>query len=91
MSDVDLDAIEAAASACTFSSVFAMAEIVRTDVPALIAAVRERDAAIARVRAVVDDWIDGRYGDDGYRVAPQPDDGHVLDHLRAALDPQEGQ
>lgn len=58
----------------------------RTDIPRLLAAVRERDNTIARVRALIesaphlhDPWADDWKGE---QVVP-------VDRIRAALDPQE--
>ena len=56
----------------------------REDVPALLAAVRERDNTIARIREVLDDY-------DGLNAEPIPKlSTHTWMHeVRAALDPQE--
>ncbi|WP_032368565.1 hypothetical protein [Rhodococcoides fascians] len=53
----------------------------REDIPALLAAVRERDNTIARVRAIVESvHVSDDLDPDGYQVAGL---------IRAALDPQE--
>jgi len=56
----------------------------REDVPALLAAVRERDNTIARIREVLDDY-------DGLNAEPIPKlSTHTWMHeVSAALDPQE--
>ncbi|WP_322544444.1 hypothetical protein U2G91_15730 [Rhodococcoides fascians] len=56
----------------------------REDVPALLAAVRERDNTIARIREVLDDY-------DGLNAEPIPKlSTHTWMHeVRAALEPQE--
>lgn len=56
----------------------------RTDIPTLLAAVRERDNTIARIREVLDDY-------DGLNAEPIPKlSTHTWMHeVRAALDPQE--
>lgn len=56
----------------------------RTDIPALLVAVRERDNTIARIREVLDDY-------DGLNAEPIPKlSTHTWMHeVRAALDPQE--
>lgn len=56
----------------------------REDIPRLLAAVRERDNTIARIREVLDDY-------DGLNAEPIPKlSTHTWMHeVRAALDPQE--
>ncbi|OZC62752.1 hypothetical protein CH276_14120 [Rhodococcus sp. 06-470-2] len=56
----------------------------REDIPALLAAVRERDNTIAKVHELMQSWDNGEY-DDSHQFSPH----HFVRHLRAALDPQE--
>lgn len=68
----------------TIEALIGAVNVAREDIPALLAAVRERDNTIARVREVLDDY-------DGLNAEPIPKlSTHTWMHqVRAALDPQE--
>lgn len=58
----------------------------RTDIPALIAAVRDRDSAIARVWELIDQWRESSDAIADYHVAQAV--AHCADALQIALDPE---
>jgi hypothetical protein len=63
----------------------------RTDIPALLTALRERDATIARVRDVAEELIQSFDRVESSRALYDAPTHRWVDLLRAALDPQEGQ
>ncbi|MFC8182437.1 hypothetical protein ACFULT_26495 [Rhodococcus sp. NPDC057297] len=82
MSTLDLDAIEARAASVTVMSMAGAAELIKCDVPALVAALRERDNTITRVREVLERNENSAPDDWGLTYV-------YTSQLRAALDPQE--
>jgi hypothetical protein len=94
--NLDLDAIEARAQAAKEQGNFVTraqmeSRLIDTDVPALLAMVREQQAAIERVEALAEKWrYKGEFGWGAWQEGHGPDpEGYLLDsvagEIRAAL------